>query len=186
MGIFPLLYTTLNNNGGANPMSPQMTTYVQALNTEFIDATSEEECNFFVHSLVSWVVGLTEGWKPRLASSDSIYLLYLGVEPIRCNNFIPYYDGNVTTSICRYADNNPALFPTQEDKNRVEELCSVWRYTNSSTSLTEMAEISNIRTGAIDVQQRSESGFLITAGGNISTTFRVNAQFNQRNSILPA
>jgi len=184
MGLFPIL-GTFNTNGGANNVSLEMTMQLQAMNTEFVNATSEEECSFFIQSLMSWVVGVTGGARPSASPDGSIFLLQLSVEPLRCENFFPLYDGSVTNSFCKYFDNNRSL-PMNVDEERVNAVCRIWRSTYSSSTLPELAAIANIRTGAISVQTESSEGVLISYNGNVTSTFRVSASYNQSYSIDPA
>lgn len=187
MGLFPLI-ATLNTYGGTNRVSTEMTKQAQSINTQFVNATSEEECTFFVQSLISWVVGVTGGGSPRVSSDQSIFLLYLSVEPIRCNNFFPVYDGNVTASFCRLIDTAANLSDviSEDDKVRVEETCSIWRSADSSTSVPDLASLAKVRTGAVNVEFEERLETLITATGDVPTMFRVTAKFNHTYSVQPA
>jgi hypothetical protein len=186
MGLFPLI-ATLNTFGGTNRVSPEMTKQLQSINTQFVDGTSQEECDFFIGSLVSWVTGVTGAGSPRVSSDDSVFLLQLSVEPVRCDNFFPLYDGNVTTFLCdSYDRSNQSNFISEEDAIIREAFCTIWRASDSTTSITDLAELSNIRTGAVNVETESAQHTLITASGNVSTTFRVTAKYNHTYSVQPA
>ena len=69
---------------------------------------------------------------------------------------------------------------------KVNTVCQVWRSTNSSSTVPELAAIANIRTGAISAQTLSCGGVLISYNGNVTSTFRVSASYNQTYSIDPA
>jgi hypothetical protein len=200
MGLFPLI-GTLNTNGGTNRVSVEMTKQLQAINSKFVNATSQEECEFFVDSLYYWAVGVTAGASPKASPYESIFLLHLSVEPVRCNGWVNYYDGDVTHSFCKRYDDNQTThlnLSTQElatnrlADDRVMELCKVWRLFNSSSFDTELAAntklaaIANIRIGAINKQVASNEGTLITKDGDIPETFQVTAIFNETYSIDPA
>ena len=186
MGLFPLLYT-LNTNGGTNKVSIEMTKQLQAINLEFRNATDGDECSFFLQSLLSWVVGTTGGARPRASSGSSLFLLNLSVEPLRCDAFFPLYDGSVTNSFCNYFDvDRLSQNLTAFESDHILLLCEVWRSTNSTSSVAELAALANLRTGAISVQAEASDGLLITKYGTVSTAFRVTATFNHTYSIEPA
>ena len=186
MGLFPVLYT-LNTNGGTNLVSVEMTKQLQAINLEFRNATDEEECSFFLQSQLAWVVGITGGARPSASLDSSLFLLNLYVEPLRCDEFFPLYDGSATNSFCNYFDvdrSSQNVIPYEAE--RIAVLCDVWRLTNSTSTVPELAALANLRTGAISFQVESSDGFLITKYGNVSTTFQVTATYNHTYSIDPA
>ena len=186
MGLYPLIYT-LNTNGGTNKVSIEMTKQLQAINLEFRNATDEDECSFFLQSLLSWVVGITGGARPYASSGSSLFLLNLSVEPRRCHDFFPLYDGSVTNSFCNYVDSHlTSQNLTAFEAEHIPVLCEVWGSTNSTSTVPELAALANLRTGAISVQTEESDGFLITKYGNVSTTFQVTATFNNTYSIDPA
>jgi hypothetical protein len=186
MGLFPLI-ATLNTYGGTNRVSTEMTKQLQSINTQLTDGTSQEECDFFMDSMVSWVLGVTGGGSPRYFSDDSIFLLQLSVEPVRCDDFFPLYDGNVTTFFCEVYDLTTSSSTISDDRAAsVEDHCAIWRTADSTTSITDLAEMSSIRTGAINVEIESGPQTLTTASGNVSTTFRVTAKYNHTYSVQPA
>lgn len=165
-----------------------MTRQLQSMNVEFSNATSEEECDFFLQSVSSWVAGVTGGGggQRRARNDGEIYLLHLRIEPVRCENFFPNYDGNVTSSFCRSI--NTTLFTSGDDENETEgvnELCEIWSAADNVTN-SELAEIADVRVGAIGIEVFSEESILITNESDVLTTFRVSAKFNQTYSIAPA
>jgi hypothetical protein len=162
----------------------EMTKQLQAINFQFSNSTDEEECAFFMQSQLSWVVGITGGARSSASSDSGLFLLNLFVEPVRCDDFFPLYDGSATKSFCRYFDvgySSPNL--TAFEAERISIMCEVWGSTNSSSTVTELSALADLRTGAISVQVESREGFLITKDGNVSTTFRVTASYNQTDSV---
>lgn len=186
MGLFPLL-ATLNTNGGTNRVSVEMTRQLQAMNVLFSNASSEVECEYFLQSVSSWVVGVTGGGGQRRTRDDGeIYLLHLRIEPVRCEEFFPNYDGNVTSSFCRSI--NTTSFASGDNENETEgvnELCEIWSKADNMTT-SQLAELADVRVGAIGIEVFSKNSTLSTNEGDVSTTFRVSAKFNQTYSIAPA
>ena len=98
--------------------------------------------------------------------------MYLQLLPIRC----PFQgeDGVVTSYFCTEDFRSNASMTKNE---RLDELCKVWGGTNSSTNVSDLAEIAGIRTGAIDTY--SEENINNVTG----TVFSVTARFNESSSI---
>jgi hypothetical protein len=158
-----------------------MTRQLQAINLEFSNTTDEEECNYFLHSLYSWVIGVTRGANANIYRGPDAYLLHVVVEPLRCNDSGSFYDGLVGSSFCRHWSSR--LRNSEELPEEIKSLCTVWNMTTINSTSSFLAKSLNIRTGSVGVYSESSAGFMITDNGNISTTFRVVATFNESNAV---
>ena len=175
------MFSIIQANGGTNRVSTEMTKQLQAINLEFSNATDEEECNYFLESLYSWVIGVTRGPNSNLYRGPDAYLLHSFVEPLRCNNSRSLYDGFVGNSLCR--NWSSTLKNSEELPEEVKSICTVWNMTTINSTSSFLAKNLDIRTGSVGVYSESSEGFLITENGNISTTFRVVATFNESNAV---
>jgi hypothetical protein len=155
-----------------------MTRQLQAINLEFSNASDKEECNFFLHSIYSWVTGVTRGANANIYRGPDAYLLHLLVEPLRCNISGSFFDGFVGSSFCSHWNRSSDELPDE-----VNSFCNVWNLTKTNSTSSFLANSLNIRTGSLGVYTESNPGFLITDDGNISTTFQVVATFNESNAV---
>ena len=183
MGIFPII-EVLN---GPNRVSHAMVGQLQAINLEFNNETDAEECRYFFDSIFDWIIGVTGSRKLTLHTDSSIFLLFVSINPSRCNNTFPGgSDGVVPATFCRLFDEGYYI-PPSGFQETIEEHCNVWRGITMNTSIKELADRVGIRSGDVNVVVNRTTGVLITENGTIDDIpFTVLAKFNQTYSTEPA
>lgn len=142
-----------------------MTKHLQSMNEEFYNTTSandQDECAFFIDSIISSIVGVTYGSTQGVLNRKGPILLDLEIKPYRCQ------EKSITDWICTLEANSSSW----------KELCAFWTETNSSMTISDLASKANIRAGAIEkiVERNDVSG----------TSFEVIATFNQSCAICSA
>jgi hypothetical protein len=175
------LFSIIQANGGTNRISRELTKQLQAINLEFANATDEEQCNYFLNSLYSWVIGVTRGANANVYRGPDAYLLHVFVEPTRCYNTKTIFDGFVGNSFCQ--NRSSRIQESEEIPENIKSLCAVWDVTIVNSTSSFLAKSLNIRTGSVGVYSESNEGFLITGNGSMPTTFRVVATFNESNAV---
>lgn len=170
VGLLPV-FSTIQVNGGTNTLASSMTKQLQATNliTPGSDAST---CTFLEKSVLSWLAG-TSGMKGTMGKRQTqTYVMYLQLLPVRC----PFQgeDGVATSYFCSEEFRSNASMTKNE---RLDDLCQVWGRTSENTTITELADLANIRTGAIETY--SESSINDASGA----TFSVTAIFNESSSI---
>lgn len=160
----------------------QMVDQMQALNLMLNNGTGIDECKFFFDTVYSWIVGVSAGSKPAALANSSIFVLFLSIDPIRCTEVVPGYEGVPTATFCSLYDSN-VYSPSPEAIQKINELCDVWRGTSVNTTVEELAERAGIRSGAIHVVVNQTIG---TWNSEVETAFTITAKYNQTYSIQPA
>ena len=169
VGLLPV-FSTIQVNGGTNTLASSMTKQLQATNL-ITPGSDANTCTFLEKSVLSWLAS-TSGMKQMGKLGSQTFVMYLELLPIRC----PFQgeDGVVTSYFCT---EDFRLKASMAKNERLDELCKVWGGTNSSTNVTDLADIAGIRTGAIDTY--SEENMNNVTG----TVFSVTARFNESSSI---
>ena len=170
VGLLPV-FSTIQVNGGTNTLASSMTKQLQATNL-ITPGSDNSTCTFLEKSVLSWLAG-TSGMKGTMGKRRTqTYVMYLQLLPVRC----PFQgeDGVATAYFCTDEFRSNASMTKNE---RLDELCKVWGTTSANTTITELADIASIRTGAIETY--SESNINDASGA----TFSVTARFNESSSI---
>lgn len=176
VGVLPII-STLAQNGGTNTVSTSMVRQLQGTNL-ISNTVNNETCSFLEQSIESWMVGVWGG-TPRVDEGD-VYVLWLQVLPVRCEFQEP--DGVVTASYCDSMD----MESSGNDDD--DTFCEVWRDTDATTSIDELAEKAGVRTGVVTVSNEFETWPIIFPenGTTSETVFNVTAIFNQNFTVQPS
>jgi len=170
VGLLPV-FSTLQVNGGTNTLASSMTKQLQATNL-ITPGSDSSTCAFLEKSVLSWLAG-TSGMKRTMGKRRTqTYVMYLQLLPVRC----PFQgeDGVATSYFCSEAFRSTASMAKNE---RLDDLCHVWGQTNATTSITQLAQLASIRTGAIETYSETNVNNLT------GTAFSVTAKFNESSTI---
>lgn len=216
VGLFPIL-SSFASKSMLNRISSQMVEQLQATNLRATD-NRNETCRYLSKSVISWVTGLTPNEDRKLFTTDSnVYLLSLEMSPAYCEDYllpdlVPSSNGYVLFDVCRYlweeahvlnntsdvkgddGSSRSIVDPSQVDQETqafLNKHCMTWMRTADLTSRKAIADVTDIRTGAISVvrsTRQTQNFTLFTGTGEqtLSAEFRVVATFNETYAVESA